>query len=80
MSSQEFFEQEHCDRCYGDLTARTLSWFNQETICGTCSRWEEAIILAQDESKSELEGIGRIPEVDFEVNWGEKPPKRLFDK
>lgn len=68
----DFFEQEHCDRCYGKLTTRTTSWFNRDTICLNCSIWEDKIIEERDESKSALEGIGSIPDVPFDVKWGEE--------
>lgn len=69
----DFFEKSHCDRCYGDLTVRTTSWFNRDTICSVCSRWEEKIIDERSESKSELEAVGSVPEVPFDVKWGEEP-------
>jgi hypothetical protein len=68
----EFYNRDHCERCTGDLTARTLSWFNRETICLTCSNWEDRIIEARRESKSELEARGTVPSVSFEVRWGEQ--------
>lgn len=79
MVEDDFFEQENCERCYGDLKVRTTSWFNRETVCANCSRWEDAICLAQAECRTALEGIGGVPEVDFEVKWGEEPPEGLFD-
>jgi len=71
------FEQENCDRCYSDLVGRTMSWFNQDTICIECSVWEDVIIDSCEKSKSDLEGIGYIPDVDFDIDWGEKPPEEL---
>lgn len=68
---EKFFDQEYCDRCHGELVARTMSWFNEETICSECGMWEEKIIDKKDKSKSELEGIGYVPDVEFEVRWGE---------
>lgn len=79
MSQRDFFEQEHCERCYGDLSVRTTSWFSRETICANCSRWEDAIISACDESRSSLEGVGSVPTVEFEVEWGEEPPEELLE-
>lgn len=72
-AGRDFFDQTHCERCHGDLSGRTTSWFTTETICLTCSQWEDKIIDARDESKSNLEGIGYVPEVSFEINWGEQP-------
>lgn len=68
---REFFETDTCDRCYGNLTARTLSHFNHDTICMKCSEWEQKIIDERDEEKHELEDWGSVPEVDFEIHWGE---------
>ena len=69
--SKEFFEKDNCDRCHNELTVRTMSWFNTDTICMNCSDWEDKILEARPESKVELENIGHVPEVNFEVNWGE---------
>lgn len=77
MTQDDFFTKENCDRCSGDLTVRTLSWFNQDVICGTCSVWEEAIINEQQKSKNELESIGYIPDVKFEIQWGYDVPDKL---
>lgn len=77
MVGKAFFEKDHCDRCTGDLTVRTTSWFNQETICHNCSMWEEVIISRIPESKSEIEAVGHIPEISAEINWGTKPPEDL---
>lgn len=68
--SREFFDQEWCDRCGNELDVRTTSWFNTDTICLNCDNWESRIIEARPESKSELEGIGHIPDVEFEIEWG----------
>lgn len=74
---EKFFEQEHCDRCSGDLKIRTTSWFNTDTICGTCSIWEEVIIDKRKEDKSELEAVGSIPTVDCHIRWGDDVPEDL---
>jgi hypothetical protein len=73
--SREFFEQERCDRCQSELMVRTMSWFNRDVICTDCSDWEDKIIEARDESSVDLEDIGHVPEVSFEVNWGEEVDK-----
>jgi hypothetical protein len=73
----EFFDTEYCDRCHSELRSRTTSWFNQDTICLMCSRWEDVIISSVDRSRSELEGRGTIPSVDFDVNWGSEVPDDL---
>jgi hypothetical protein len=69
----DFFNRENCERCHSDLSVRTTSWFSTETICLTCSQWEDRIIEAQSESKRELEAIGFVPSVSFDVQWGEPP-------
>lgn len=68
-----FFDKEYCERCHGSLEVRTTSWFNEETICLTCSRWEDEIIEERSESKSRLEAIGHVPDTPFDVNWGTEP-------
>lgn len=77
MVDENFFDKEACDRCHGDLMVRTTSWFNSDTICATCARWEEAIIKHTDKSKSELEGCGDVPSVEFTVNWGGDLPSDI---
>lgn len=73
MNQRDFFDQEFCERCHDELSGRTTSWFTTETICLNCSLWEDRIIDARDESRSELEGVGSVPSVSFEVKWGEQP-------
>lgn len=72
-NNDKFFQKENCDRCHGELKVRTTSWFNRDTICLNCSLWEDKIIRNCETSKSDLEGIGNIPEVDFKINWGTDP-------
>lgn len=73
----DFFEQENCDRCRGSLKVRTMSWFNQDVICGTCSVWEEVIIDRRKEDKDKLESTGQVPNVDCEIRWGAEVPEQL---
>lgn len=71
MVGDDFFDKGRCDRCHGELFGRTTSWFNTDTICIDCSRIEDEIIEARDESRSDLENWGTIPDVDFKYTWGE---------
>lgn len=75
MPSDTFFQQSYCDRCRGDLRVRKMSWFNQETICLNCSKWEDKIIEHLSTPKSELEAVGFVPDVPFQVEWTEEPPE-----
>lgn len=74
---KKFFKRENCERCSGDLKVRTTSWFNTDTICGTCSMWEQVIIDKREENKNELEAIGTIPKVDCNIMWGIDVPEEL---
>lgn len=60
-----FLSQTHCDRCNTIMTARTMSWFTEETICMQCSE-KEKIIRNQLKLKGiqdTMEGCGYIPSV-----------------
>lgn len=76
QGKDDFFGKEYCDRCQSKLDSRTTSWFNTETICLNCSLWEDKIIDAQEKSRRKLEGIGSVPDVDFDIYWGEPPEKQ----
>jgi len=61
-----FFSQTTCDRCPNPLTVRTMSWFNKDTICMTCSDEETKLKKALRDSGvnvQALEGCGHIPEI-----------------
>ena len=60
--SDRFFTQTRCDRCRGELSIRTTSWFTDETICGDCSSKEKEIKAKLDDS-SIYEGCGYVPDV-----------------
>jgi len=63
---EEFFTQKHCDRCGGELTARIMSWFTNDTICLDCSVAEDAIKTKMRERGMDpagYEGCGYIPDV-----------------
>jgi hypothetical protein len=53
-----FFTQSTCDRCPNDLKVRTMSWFNDDTICFECAVKETKI-------KDNLESLG-LDMVDYE--------------
>ena len=38
-----FFMANVCERCGEPLDARTMSWFNTETICMKCARKEDKL-------------------------------------
>ena len=57
-----FFTQENCDRCSAKLTARTMSWFTDETICFDCSTAELKIKTElKNNGHNDMEGCGYIP-------------------
>jgi hypothetical protein len=59
-----FFTQTKCDRCPNDLKVRTLSYFNEETICMECKDKETEIkelYRTAGVNPSTLEGCGYIP-------------------
>lgn len=59
-----FLSQRKCDRCGNELTARIMSWFNNDTICLQCSGREDEIkhrITENGENPSDYEGCGFIP-------------------
>jgi predicted nucleic acid-binding Zn ribbon protein len=61
--NDEFFDKKNCDRCGNILKFRTMSWFNEETICMTCSEKEQEIKKQLPESGKNYEGCGYIPEI-----------------
>jgi len=61
-----FFNKTKCDRCSGQLTARIMSWFNEDTICLECSSKEDVIkqkLRENGKKPSDYEGCGFIPKV-----------------
>ena len=58
MPADQFFHQDLCDRCGGKLVARTMSWFNEDTICMTCSQKEDEIRKTLPENGRYMEGRG----------------------
>ena len=58
-----FFEQQNCERCGGDLSARTCSWFTTETICMSCSCKEDEVRARLPDKGRSYEGCGYVPEV-----------------
>ena len=61
--TDEFFAKTKCDRCGGELTVRTMSWFTTEAICMDCSDTEKVIKekLREMGIKGAMEGCGYIP-------------------
>ena len=57
------FDATHCERCHADLsnTARTMSWFTEETICSTCSDVESMIRKQLPNYGCDHEGCGYVP-------------------
>jgi hypothetical protein len=62
-----FFNQETCSRCPNDLKIRTMSWFNEDTLCMDCARDEDDIkeaIKKAGRDPRDYEGCGQVP-IDF---------------
>ncbi|TAL67459.1 MAG: gamma-glutamylcyclotransferase [Bacteroidetes bacterium] len=59
----KFFSKKYCDRCGNVLDARTMSWFNDDTICMNCSDKESAIKKKLQDGGKSYEGCGYIPDV-----------------
>lgn len=62
----KFFSQTTCDRCPNPLTVRTMSWFNNDTICMECSDKESTIkkTLRANGIDDAMEGCGYIPKIE----------------
>ena len=57
-----FFKQTHCDRCGAELKARTMSWFNTETICvDKCAEAEKELRTLLPKVEGDYEGCGYVP-------------------
>jgi hypothetical protein len=60
-----FFTKTRCDRCHKPLdNGRTMSWFNEQTICLNCSTSEDQIkqnMITQNIDPVQFEGCGEIP-------------------
>ena len=63
--SDSFFAQSTCSRCPNKLSVRTMSWFNNDTICMDCSDKEAEIkkALRNKGVTGAMEGCGYIPNV-----------------
>jgi hypothetical protein len=59
-----FLSQDNCSRCDNPLKIRTMSWFNDETICIECSNKEKVIktALRKKNIDDAMEGCGFIPD------------------
>ncbi|TAL66713.1 MAG: gamma-glutamylcyclotransferase [Bacteroidetes bacterium] len=60
----KFFSKKYCDRCGNVLDARTMSWFNEDTICMDCFEKESEIKKKLQDGEKSYEGCGYIPDVD----------------
>ena len=66
MLFDAFFRQKKCSRCPNTLFVRTMSWFNNDTICMDCSKAEDEIKLKlrkQGKDPAKFEGCGFIPQI-----------------
>lgn len=62
----EFFSKTKCDRCGGSLSIRTMSWFNDDTICLECSNKEDVLkrqMLNAGHNPDSYEGCDYIPDL-----------------
>lgn len=41
----DLFTKQKCDRCENDLKLRTMSWFNDDVLCNSCSNEERRLKL-----------------------------------
>ena len=59
----KFFKKTKCDRCEKPLSVRTMSWFNEETICMDCCDKEKILLknLRELGDATSYEGCGFIP-------------------
>lgn len=80
MEDDQFFTKEFCDRCGNGLVQRTMSWFNTDTICMTCSGKERKIRSCLPENGRAYEGCGYIPETVGDIKPDMPKPwiKRLY--
>ena len=65
MPKDDFLTQDQCDRCGGDLPARIMSWFTEETICTVCSEKEDALkqrLRETGRDPADFEGCGYVPD------------------
>ena len=73
LMQDEFFTKTVCDRCGHELSIRKQSWWNNDTICLTCSEEEMNIKNKLGANQAhELEGCGKIPTMNDkgEIIWG----------
>ena len=64
---RQLFTQDKCNRCDGDLSIKTMSWFTNETICDECSEKEDQIkgrMRSMGKNPDDFEGCGFMP-LDF---------------
>jgi hypothetical protein len=58
-----FFTSSKCDRCPNDLSVRTMSWFNEDTICMECANKEHELRQQLPNNGRDHEGCGYIPKI-----------------
>jgi hypothetical protein len=58
-----FFSKTRCDRCSNKLDARTMSWFNDQTICMDCSEKEAEIKKNLPDGGRDHEGCNYLPNI-----------------
>ena len=61
-----FLDQSTCSRCSNPLTVRTMSWFNEDTICMDCASKEKPVKrkLRDKGFEDAMEGCGFVPNPD----------------
>jgi hypothetical protein len=65
MTNDKFFSQTKCDRCGGNLSSRTMSWFTTETICiDKCAKEEREIKNHLPDGGKNYEGCGYLPKLE----------------
>lgn len=64
MEAYELFLHDRCDRCVQPMSARIMSFFNEELICMDCLREERKLLTAlraKEVDVARLESCGFVP-------------------
>lgn len=61
IMTDDFFTKYLCDRCNGPMPIRTMSWFNNDTICMHCKNKETELRKTLPEHGKSYEGCGYVP-------------------
>ena len=64
--NDQFFTKETCDRCGAKIGTRTMSWFNDDTICLPCSDKESEIKKQLPDGGRSFEGCGYLPDINIQ--------------